>query len=104
MAFTSTQYKRLVAVASVAVASTTQYTVAASTQDVIKCIDVANTTGAAQTITLTIAGTVIFNAMSIAAGATLHWTGTQVLNAGDTIVTAASAVGLALLISGLENT
>jgi len=110
MAFTQIQYLKLVQVA-VATAATTQYTVPASRQDVIKDFDVANTTGAAITFTMNLvpsggsASTAnqILSAVSIPANQTLHWTGTQVMNAGDFISTAASATGLTLTVSGLES-
>lgn len=110
MAFTTIQYLRLVQVA-IATAQTTQYTTPASRQDVIKDMEVCNTTGAAITVTVNVvptggsAGTsnAVFFQMSIPANQTLHWTGTIVMNAGDFISTAASATGLTLTVSGLES-
>ena len=110
MAFTSIQYLKLVQVA-VATAQTTQYTVPASRQDVVKNIDICNTTGAAITFTLNLvpsAGSAstanqLLSAVSIPANQTLHWTGTQVMNAGDFISTAASNTGLTMTVSGLES-
>lgn len=110
MAFTTVQYLRLVQVA-VATAQTTQYTTPASRQDVIKDFDVCNTTAGALTFTMNIVpsggtagtGNQILSAVSIPANQTLHWTGTQVMNAGDFISTAASGTGLTLTVSGLES-
>ncbi len=110
MAFTTVQFLKLVQVA-VATAQTTQYTTPAARQDVIKDFDVANTTGAAIVFTMNLvhnggsAGTsnAILAAVSIPSNQTLHWTGTQVMNAGDFISTAASATGLTLTVSGLES-
>jgi hypothetical protein len=102
MAFTTVQYIRQVAVA-VVTATTTQYTVPASRQDVLKCVTVSNTTAASVTFTMTCAAINLFTAVSVPANQTLTWTGTLVLNAAETITTAASAVGLNLLVSGLES-
>lgn len=110
MSFTTIQYIKMVQVAVVA-AATTQYTTPASRQDVIKDFDVCNTTAGAVTFTMNLvptggtagAGNQILSSVSIPANQTLHWTGTQVLNAGDFISTAASAVGLTLTVSGLES-
>lgn len=110
MAFTTVQYIKMVQVA-VATAQTTQYTTPASRQDVIKDFDVCNTTAGALTFTMNIvpnggsAGTSnqILSSVSIPANQTLHWTGTQVMNAGDFISTAASGTGLTLTVSGLES-
>lgn len=102
MAFTIVQYIRQVN-AAVVVASTTQYTVPASRQDVVKCVTVCNTAGTSITFTLSFAGVPLFTGATIPGNQTLTWTGTIVLNAGETIVTAASAVNLTLIISGLES-
>lgn len=110
MAFTIVQYKKFVQVA-VATAQTTQYTVPASRQDVVKAFDVANTTAGALTFTMNLVpsggsagtGNQILSAVSIPANQTLHWTGTQVMETGDFISTAASGTGLTLTVSGLES-
>lgn len=104
MAFTATQFKRQVGTTSVPIAGTIQFTVPGATQEVIKTIDVSNPTGGTITFSMSMAAANIFSNISLGAGATLHWTGTQVLGAGETIVTSASGVGLHLLVSGLENT
>lgn len=110
MAFTIVQYKQFVQVA-VASAQTTQYTVPASRQNVIKDYEVCNTTAGALTFTLNIvpnggsAGTSnqILSSVSIPANQTLHWTGTITMEAGGFISTAASSTGLTLTVSGLES-
>jgi hypothetical protein len=104
MAFTTVQYIRMVSVA-VVTGATTQYTVPASRQDVIKCITVNNSTGAAITFSMNApaASNQLFSSVSIPPNQTLTWTGTLVLNAADTITTTASAVGLFLSVSGLES-
>lgn len=103
MAFTTVQYIRMVGVA-VVTATTTQYTVPASRQDVIKCITICNTNAASTTFSLTVAGaSTIFGTVSVPGNQTITWTGTIVLNAGETIVTSAGATGLTLTVSGLES-
>jgi hypothetical protein len=110
VAFTTIQYLKLVQVA-VATAATTQYTVPASRQDVIKDYEVCNTTGAAITFTFNVVPTggsastanQVLSSASIPANQTFHWTGTIVMNAGDFLSTAASATGLTLTVSGLES-
>lgn len=102
MAFTAVQYIRQVAVA-VVVAGTTQYTVPASRQDVLKCISVCNSTAGTVTLILNIAGVSLLSSVAIPANQTIVLTGTWVLNAGETIFTQASATGLYLVISGLES-
>jgi len=103
MAFTIVQYIRQVNV-SVVVASTVQYTVPASRQDVVKCITVANPNTISVNFSLSApVGSPIFVLTPIPPNQTMTWTGTLVLNAGDTITTAASATGLSLTVSGLES-
>lgn len=104
MAFTIVQYIRMVAVA-VATGATTQYTVPASRQDVIKCVTVCNTSAGSITFSMGAPNGIanLFLSITIPPTQTLTWTGTLVLNAGDTIGTSASAIGLALIVSGLES-
>lgn len=111
MPFTVVQFKKMV-VGLVPAAITTQYAVPAASQDVLKCIDMCNTTGTAVTVNLYL----VPNASSAAQGnlllgvtipafTTLHWTGTQVLNTGDTIQTSSGTANtVSLLVSGLEST
>lgn len=110
MAFTTVQYIRLFQAAIVA-AQTTQYTTPAARQDVIKDMEICNTTAGALTVTVNVvpsggsASTAnqILPAVSIPANQTLHWTGTIVMNAGDFISTAASSTGITMTVSGLES-
>lgn len=110
MAFTTVQYLRLFQ-AALATAATTQYTVPASRQDVIKDMEFCNTTGAAITLIFNVVPTggaastanQVLSSVSIPANQTLHWTGTIVMNAGDFISTATSAVGVTATVSGLES-
>lgn len=110
MAFTTVNYLRMFQ-AALATATTTQYTVPASRQDVIKDIELANTTGAAIQVFVYVvptgnsAGTAneVIPGVSIPANQSLHWTGTIVMNAGDFIATATSATGVTATVSGLES-
>lgn len=110
MAFTTVQYIRLFQ-AALATAATTQYTTPASRQDVIKDIELCNTTAAAITVTFNVvptgnsaaAANQVFSSISIPANQTFHWTGTIVMNAGDFISTATSATGMTATVSGLES-
>jgi hypothetical protein len=110
VAFTTVQYLRLFQ-AALATAATTQYTTPASRQDVIKDMELCNTTGAAITVILNVVPTggsattanQVFSSASIPANQTLHWTGTIVMNAGDFISTATSGVGVTATVSGLES-
>lgn len=109
MAFTTVQYIRMFQ-AAVATATTTQYTVPAARQDVIKDMEFLNTTGANINLYVYIVPTgnsastanQILLA-SIPVGQTLHWTGTIVMNAGDFIATGATATGITATVSGLES-
>jgi len=110
MAFTTVQYIRMFQ-AALATAATTQYTVPASRQDVIKDMEFANTTGAAITLIVNVvptgnsAGTAnqVLPTVSIPGNQVLHWTGTIVMNAGDFISTATSATGITATVSGMES-
>ena len=111
MAFTTVQFKKLVQ-AAITNALTTLYTVPASSQDVVKGIDIANTTGASISVTIHLvpsggtasAATQLLPSVAIAGNSVFHWTGMQVLNTGDFIQAIASASGCTANISGLENT
>jgi hypothetical protein len=110
MTFSTVQYIRMFQ-GSLPTTNTTQYTTPASRQDVIKCIDIANGTGAAITCTVYLvptgntagAANVILPAVIIPGDQVLHWTGTQVMNAGDFLSTTTSATGLCMTVSGLES-
>lgn len=76
----------------------------------VTCIDIANTTGGALSISLYLvpvggtpsASNMLLPAVSIAANTALQWKGEQVLNAGDFIQAIGSATGLTMNISGEE--
>src|SRR6266850_4598306 len=81
--------KRLAGPAQVSNAAATKYTVPASTKTVVRHIHVSNTTAAAVTLTMSIgadaAGTRIFDAYTIAAGAVLDHFCYYVLEAAEVI-------------------
>lgn len=98
--------------AAITGATTTLYTVPASTRTMVKELDICNTTGGALTVNVHLvpsagsAGTAnaLLYGTSISANTTLQWSGVQVLNAGDTIQIQASGVGLTISASGGEAT
>lgn len=89
---------------------TTFYTVPALTRSIVKSIEIANTTAAALTVNLYLVesggspGTsnAIMYGYSIPANGIHQWTGTEVLNVGDSIQATASGAGLTLNASGGE--
>lgn len=119
MAYTNVQFKRFVQTALTSSSNTTVYTVPVNTQDVLKSIDfVANST-AAGTYTLTVyivpsggspgPSNAIFDQAFVPASATsyggnVHWNGTQVMNAGDSIIVSTNAPppSFGMTASGLE--
>lgn len=112
MPFTVVQFKKFVQ-SLITNAQVTIYTVPAASQDVIKGIDIANSSASAVTCSVNLvptagaaaAGNLLFGTVTIAANSTLHWTGTQVLNTGDFIsVIAGTTNVLAITVSGLEST
>ena len=112
MSFSVVQFKKFVQ-SLITNAQTTIYTVPAASQDTIKCIDVANTSGSAALCTVNLvasggsAGAVnqLFPAVSVPPNSTLHWTGTQVLNTGDFISVLSNITNvLNIQVSGLEST
>lgn len=93
--------------AAITVATATLYTVPASTRAIVTCIDIANTTAAAITVNVFIgdgalAANTLIPSVSIAANSTLQWSGSQILNATDTIQTDASGAGCTITASGGE--
>lgn len=88
----------------------TLYTVPASTRAFVKDMDICNTTAGALTVDVHLvpsggsAGTsnAILYGYSINGNATLQWTGTQIMNAGDTIQVKASGLGCTVTASGAE--
>ncbi len=80
---------------------TTVETVRAGRAVSVVQIDVCNTDASARTVSIQLGGYPLFNAFSLAAGATLSWQGVQVLNAGSEIAVSASAADVvAIHISG----
>jgi len=102
MAFTVVQFIRMVA-QNMPTSPTTVYTVPASRQDVIKSVDLCNTTAAAIVVGMSIAGVSLFNGLNVPPGQTVHWTGTLVMNAGEVINLTSAATGVHCIISGLES-
>ena len=100
------------------------YTVPSNTRTFVKNMDICNTTAGALTVfvcfvpytgTNTVgtpsAANASYYGYSIAANATLHWSGTQIMNgpanntqAGDTIWVKSTTTGLTITISGGEAT
>ena len=76
----------------------------------VTCIDIANTTAAAITISLHLVpvgdtvgtGNMLLPTISIPANLTFQWTGEQVLNTGDFIQAKCGGAGLTMNISGDE--
>ena len=90
---------------AVGIANTLVHTTPALSVSYVKNIDIANTTGAAITVTVYAGNGVatantLLPALSIPANSILQWTGLQILNAADTIQAIASAVGCTITISG----
>lgn len=96
--------------AAITAVTTTLYTVPASTRTLVKDIDIVNTSAGALTVDVYLvpsagaAGTAnaLFYGYSINANSNVQWTGTQVLNAGDTIQIKASGLGCTIIASGGE--
>ena len=110
MPFTVVQFKKFVQ-SLITNAQVTIYTVPAASQDVVKCIDICNTSGTAATVVVNLVPTggsatatnQLLNT-TIPANTTLHWTGTQVLNTGDFVsVIAGTTNVLNIMVSGLES-
>lgn len=112
MTFTVVQFKKFVQ-SAVTNAQVTIYTVPGASQDVIKDIDITNTTGSAATVSINLVpsggsaltANLFFALVSVPANSTVHWTGTQVLNTGDFIsVISGTNNACNVMISGLEST
>lgn len=112
MPFTFVQYKKFVQ-SAITNAQVTVYTVPAASQDVVKDLDITNTSALAVTVSVNLvpsggtAGTanLFLATVSIPPNSTLHWTGTQVLNTGDFISVIASTTNVCnIMVSGLEST
>lgn len=91
---------------------TSVYTTPESTRTYVKGIDVCNTTNTAKTfsINIVVAGdspdstNALFYATPIQPNTVMQWTGTQIMNEGDSIQISASASGCTVTISGGEAT
>ena len=89
---------------------TTVYTVPVLTRSIVKTIDLCNTTAAALTVLVYLvesgetagAANTLIPGTTIAAKGIIQWTGTQVLNVGDTIQATASGPGITINVSGGE--
>jgi hypothetical protein len=82
--------------------TTTLYTVPSSTSTVVTNIVVANTGGSAYTFTLSLAGTLLANAVSVAANSITTIDLKQVLATTNTIQGGASNTAVTFHISGME--
>jgi len=96
--------------AAITTGVTTLYTVPASTRGFVKNLDIINTSAGALTYRVFLvpsAGTAgtsnaLFYDFSIDTKENIQWTGTQILNAGDTIQIQASGAGITITASGAE--
>ena len=90
------------------------YVVPAATQGYVKDIDISNTTGSTITAyvhlvsagatagtTGTNANALLYN-VNVPAYSTVQWTGTQILNAGDSVQVKGSLTGLNITVSGAQ--
>jgi hypothetical protein len=111
MTFTVVQFKKFVQ-SLITTSQVTIYTVPGASQDVVKGMDLANTSASAVTVSVDFvpsgnsvsAATKIFASVSIPPNSTLHWTGTQVLNTGDFISVIAGTTNVVTIsVSGLES-
>lgn len=113
MAFTVVQFKKFLSPVFFTASAATVYTVPAASQDVLKCIDVCNTSGATVPFTVYLvpsggsatAVNSLFASAGLPPNSTMHWTGTEVLNTGDFIsIVAGTTNVLTFMASGLEST
>lgn len=82
----------------------------ALTRDIVKCIDICNTTAGVLTITVYLvesggaagASNTLIPTINMPPNGVFQWTGTQVLNAGDSIQATASGAGITINVSGAE--
>jgi len=99
--------------AAITAGVTTLYTVPAATRSFVKDIDICNTTAGVLSATVYLvpsggaagAGNILIPAKPIDPAAfdgMFQWTGTQILNAGDTIQILGSGLGLTINASGAE--
>jgi hypothetical protein len=96
--------------AAITASVTTLYTVPASTRAFVKNLDIVNTSAGALTYNIFLvpsAGSAatsnaLFYDFPISSKENIQWTGTQILNAGDTIQIQASSTGITITASGAE--
>lgn len=96
--------------AAITIATATLYTVPANTRTFVKDIDISNNNMVSTSVTVYLVpnggvagtGNTLIPNMAVPGNATLQWTGSQILNSGDTIQTAASATGMTISASGGE--
>jgi len=96
--------------AAITTGVTTLYTVPALTRTFVKNMDIVNTSAGALTYRIFLvpsAGTAgatnaLFYDFPIDSKENIQWTGTQILNAGDTIQIQASSAGITITASGAE--
>jgi len=88
----------------------TQYTVSTLSRAILKDFDLANTTAAAINVTVylvpsggsPLASNTLIPNVSVPANGIVQWSGSQVMDAGDTIRTTASAAGVTITACGAE--
>lgn len=88
------------------------YRVPVNTRTYVKDMDICNTTGSAITVYVSLvasgdtagASNALFYNTSIPAYSTVQWTGSEILNAADTIQVKASTAGLTINATGGEAT
>jgi len=93
-----------------AVIATVYGPVAANTRTMVKCIDLCNTTAGVLTATVHLvpsggaaaAANMLIPGITLNGNTPFQWTGTQVLNAGDTIQALSSGAGVTINVSGGE--
>lgn len=100
-------FKRLVGPMLLTNAEQTLYTVPGATQAIIRSIHIANTSGGAATVKLSIgadaAGTRLLGDVSIAANVVYDWNGLLVMEAAETLRGQAGTTNvLAITVSGIE--
>ena len=96
--------------AAITIGVTTLYTVPASTRSFVKNLDIVNTSAGALTYRIFLVpsagtagtGNALFYDFPINSKENIQWTGTQILNAGDTIQIQASGAGITITASGAE--
>jgi len=89
---------------------TTLRTTPGLTRDIVKCIDICNTTTGVLTVTVYLvesggtagASNTLIPTITLNGNTPFQWTGTQVLNVGDTIQATASGAGITINVSGGE--